>query len=289
MRGRSLLAGVTLAIAGILVLAASGHSDSVDAGRQVQQTVQGQTTTVSSLAAPVSPSPQTSESASLPGTPTLVSPTPESASRSGDTTQSPSVATTQPVQRSTRAKVNPLQAVPAPADTSSLRVYIKTKQGTVLPSPSPTSCAAPVQIGVMDVPSYAMVTPPEPAGHNWCDTSVRIKASAYPSSPSTGTTYVYGHACAHHVCPFTDIRLLPGGGYSVQPGDQVVAETSTGVLTLRVCRVYSSPKDGPFKEPNCGGQSIDLVIIACEYEPGTTYDNGMNVVVAATLVASKKL
>jgi hypothetical protein len=186
-------------------------------------------------------------------------------------------------------KANPLQAVPAPADTSSLRLYIKTKQGAVLPSPSPTSCEAPVKVGVMDVPSYVTVTPPEPAGHNWCDTSVRIKASAYPSSPSTGTTYVYGHACAHHPCPFTDIRLLPGGGYSVQPGDQVVEETPTGILILRVCQVYSSPKDGPFVEPNCGKQTIDLVIIACEYEPGTTYDNGKNVVVAATLEASKKL
>jgi hypothetical protein len=151
------------------------------------------------------------------------------------------------------------------------------------------SCKAPVKIGVMDVPSYVTVTPPEPEGQDWCDTSVRIQASAYPSSPSTGTTYVYGHACAHHICPFTDVRLLPGGGYSVQPGDQVVEETPTGILTLRVCQVYSSPKDGPFVEPDCGKQTIDLVIIACEYEPGTTYDNGKNVVVAATLVASKKL
>jgi hypothetical protein len=122
-----------------------------------------------------------------------------------------------------------------------------------------------------------------PAGCDWTDTSRWVRNAAYPSAPPAGVTYVYGHACRVHVCPFTPVRQT-ATGYTVRPGDTVTIDTGAALLTYRVCAVAASPKDGPARQPACTGR-VDLDIVTCQYDArGASTEN---IVIAATLAAGK--
>ncbi len=144
--------------------------------------------------------------------------------------------------------------------------------------------STPAAIHPLTVPAGATsISIPEPwSQQDWMNTSAWIAQSAFPANPSTGTTYVYGHACDHYRCPFTQVAKRDSGGYTVAPGDLVSVGLSTGTLSERVCAVGSSSKSAArLSVPDCGVASIDLVIVTCQRD-----DDGsstQNIVVAATL------
>lgn len=165
-----------------------------------------------------------------------------------------------------------------------MSLYIRSSKVGVIPA---KPALAPAPVGAMDAQSNQLTVPPEPAGQDWSRTTVRIRQAAYPAYPSTGTTYVYGHACHHHICPFTAIQHLPGGGYTVNPGDQVVIGTPTGILTYQVSRVASVQKHDAGPLPQWASDSTvpnRVVIVTCEYEQGDTSND--NIVIVATLISA---
>lgn len=119
-----------------------------------------------------------------------------------------------------------------------------------------------------------------PVGCDWTDTSVWIENAAYPRSPPSGTTYIYGHACLYHICPFSAVKQTSDGLYTVGPGDSIMITTRAGTLAYLVCAVAASPKAGPAQQPVCNG-GVDLDIITCRFDTsGTSLDN---IIIAATL------
>lgn len=122
------------------------------------------------------------------------------------------------------------------------------------------------------------VDPPHATAQEWA-TAVFVENAAYPASPSTGTTYVYGHACRTHVCPFT-------GLYRVTAGDAVRVEVVGGVLTYRVERTGRSPRSAAFLPDWARDSRVRnrIVLVTCAYDAdGSSSDN---LVVTASLVAA---
>jgi sortase (surface protein transpeptidase) len=117
------------------------------------------------------------------------------------------------------------------------------------------------------------IDPPHETAQEWL-TAVWLTQSAYPSAPSTGTSYVYGHACHYHVCSFTALR-------NVRVGDPMTVTVPSRKLTYRVCAIGRSPKSGNLQVPRCANGLPDLVLVTCEYEQGDTSTS--NLVVAANL------
>lgn len=256
MRGSTSLAlGVAGAVA-VFLVAASCLPNSNSSGEQTQPTA-----SPSNYIAPVSSLPP-----AVPGN----SATP------GSSLPNPSVQSSAPT----------LEYVPVPTDTSSLWLQLESKQVGIIPA---KPAKAPEAVGVLDVPSNTEVVPPEPSGHNWSGTSIRVKASAYPSYPSSGTTYVYGHACQHHICPFSAIQRKPGGSYTVARGDTITIRTPSGVLTYRVTRVGSSSKSYNSLPAWANDSTVPnrVVVVTCEYESGGQSAN--NIVVVAKLVAAERM
>lgn len=110
---------------------------------------------------------------------------------------------------------------------------------------------------------------------------VRYQPLVEPSSSSSGTTYIVGHACNYHVCPFSNL-------YQASVGDTITVTTSSGTITYQISAVTTIPKDG-------GGQFVAgsvtdptipnrIVLETCSYETdGASIDNLM---VAADLVTA---
>jgi len=202
-----------------------------------------------------------------------------------DSSPTMATSTVDPSGSSTSQPVMPSQTpmseiVPAPASANSFTIQLRSSQVGLIP-------ALPAPVLGADVPSHTTYTPPELPGTDWSTTSRWPQASAFPAAPSSGTAFVFGHACVHHTCPFTNVQLRPDGSYTVRASDHVIITTPTGVLTYRVCAVGKSPKYGvdTLEIPTCSSHR-DLVIATCEYEPGNA--SLYNIVVAATLVASKR-
>lgn len=275
MRGSTSLAlGVAGAVA-VFLVAASCLPNSNSSGEQAQPTA-----SPSNYIAPVSSLPPAVSS--NPATP-------------GSSLPTPSVQSSAPT----------LEYVPVPTDTSSLWLQLESKQVGIIPA---NPAKAPEAVGVMKVASNTVVKPPEylgcpwtsssqmqhagssdPAGCNWSDTSIRVAASAYPSYPSNGTTYVYGHACQHHICPFSAIQRKAAGGYTVARGDTITIRTPSGVLTYRVTRVGSSSKNHNSLPAWANDSTVPnrVVVVTCEYESGGQSAN--NIVVVAKLVAAERM
>jgi hypothetical protein len=88
--------------------------------------------------------------------------------------------------------------------------------------------------------------------------------STRPHSPSRGTTLIYGHACLHHVCPFTDL-------HAAQPGDEIVLGTPRGQFTYTVEAVRHQPKAGM---GNYSFGNYDIGLITCVLpDEGSIDDN----------------
>jgi hypothetical protein len=275
-----------LGVAGVAVavLAVAIHSDSVTGASGSRQQVAHQ-----------SPSQYAAAPASLAP---LVTPIPEPSK--GDTSSSKKTVRSAPK----------VETVPVPTDTSLLTISIRTKRvGTIPAQPA----NAPEVVHAAAATQGRLFTPPEPKGCPWvsphqvrdgevpdgCDwsgTSLWLTQMStqdgkllgtwpYPTSPSTGTSYVYGHSCNRRICPFSAIKWNLDGSYTVTGGDQVVVGTPTGTLTYTVCAVGLSIKaSGSIRLPSgCGARHIDLVVITCD-----EVVLGRNIVVATTLTAARR-
>ena len=121
------------------------------------------------------------------------------------------------------------------------------------------------------------IDPPHGSARQW-DTAAWIEQSAYPAEPASGPSYIYGHACHYHLCPFTRLR-------DVRVGDAVTVQSSASPISYRVCSVGVSSKAGNLVVPPCAS-STDLVLVTCQFERGDTSTS--NLVVVATVIETPK-
>jgi len=152
-------------------------------------------------------------------------------------------------------------------DTDSFVLLIRTKEGDL------TANVAPISVG-----SNEVVDPPHSTAQEW-NTAVWVRQSAYPSASSAGTSYVYGHACHYHVCPFTNLK-------EARVGEDVVVRTPSRTLTYRIDRIGLSPKSA-VSLPRWASDSTvanQLVLVTCAFEQGDTSTN--NLVVDAHLITA---
>lgn len=139
----------------------------------------------------------------------------------------------------------------------------------------------PARVAPISVASHQVVDPPHNTPQGW-DTAAWVVQAGYPAAPSTGTTYVYGHACHHHICPFTNLK-------DAAVGDPVVVTTPSRVLSYRIDRIGSSPRSASSLPPWASDSTVKnrIVLVTCEYESGDTSIN--NIVVVANLVSARKV
>jgi LPXTG-site transpeptidase (sortase) family protein len=133
------------------------------------------------------------------------------------------------------------------------------------------------KVAAISVASNQPVDPPHATAEQW-NTAVWVKQSSFPSASSTGTSYVYGHACHYHVCSFTRLK-------DVGVGDQVTVTTPAHTLSYRVQQVGLSPKSAN-SLPSWASRSTvpnRLVLVTCAFEQGDTSTD--NLVVVAQLQA----
>lgn len=131
------------------------------------------------------------------------------------------------------------------------------------------------KVAPISVASREPVDPPHSTAEEW-NTAVWVEQSTPPSSPAAGTTYVYGHACHYHVCPFTDLK-------DAVVGDQISAITSAGSATYTIGRIGLSPKDADSLPSWASDSTVPnrIVLVTCAYEQGDTSTS--NIVVVASL------
>lgn len=131
------------------------------------------------------------------------------------------------------------------------------------------------QVDSISVASNQPVDPPHSTAKQW-DTAVWVKESTYPSGASIGTSYVYGHACHHHVCPFTRLK-------DAAVGDQVTVQTATQTLRYVIRRSGLSPRTANSLPSWAADSTVPnrLVLVTCAFEKGDTSRD--NIVVVAQL------
>jgi LPXTG-site transpeptidase (sortase) family protein len=167
----------------------------------------------------------------------------------------------------TTARPTTTGPVPRPQPAGIFSLVVKTNQGDL-----------PAAVAPLSVASHQPVDPPHASAKQW-DTAAWIVQSAYPASPSSGTTYVYGHACHYHVCPFTNLK-------QARVGDSIVVTTPTGVLRYSVNRIGRSPKSANSLPAWASDSTVAnrLVLVTCEFEQGDTSTN--NIIVVARLTSA---
>jgi LPXTG-site transpeptidase (sortase) family protein len=128
---------------------------------------------------------------------------------------------------------------------------VHTRSGTITANVDPISVA-----------SNQPVDPPQ-----W-DTAVWVRQSSYPSAASNGTSYIYGHACHHHVCPFTRLS-------NTHAGDTINLTTATGTLTYLIKQTGLSPKDTSSLPSWASDSTVPrrIVLVTCAYEQGDISTN----------------
>jgi LPXTG-site transpeptidase (sortase) family protein len=132
-------------------------------------------------------------------------------------------------------------------------------------------------VAALSVASGQPVDPPHDTAEEW-RTAAWVVEAAYPAVPSSGTTYIYGHACHHHVCSFTELK-------DSRVGDTMVVTTPAGVLTYRIDRIGTSPKDAASLPGWASDSTVKdrLVLVTCEFEQGDV--STTNLIVSARRVA----
>jgi LPXTG-site transpeptidase (sortase) family protein len=158
----------------------------------------------------------------------------------------------------------PNEAAPAPSADGGFSLVVKTQSGDISANVSSISVA-----------SNEPVDPPHNTAEQW-NTAAWVKQSSYPSAPSDGTSYVYGHACHYHVCPFTRLK-------DANVGDQVTITTASRTLRYRIEKIGLSPKTATSLPSWAADSSVPnrLVLVTCAYEQGDTSRD--NIVVVAQL------
>jgi hypothetical protein len=157
--------------------------------------------------------------------------------------------------------------VPRPPHAGTFSLVVRTSRGDL-----------PAAVAPISVSSHQPVDPPNHTPKQW-NTAAWVIQAAYPSAPSTGTTYVYGHACHHHVCPFTKLK-------DATVGDPIVVTTPAGVLNYQINRIGLSPRSARSLPAWASDSTITnrIVLVTCQYEQGDISIN--NIVVAATLTSA---
>jgi hypothetical protein len=143
-------------------------------------------------------------------------------------------------------------------------LVVKTRSGEI---------SAKVQS--ISVASNQPVDPPHDTAAQW-NTPVWVEESAFPSAHSDGTSYVYGHACHYHLCPFTTLK-------DARIRELVEDTVPSGVLTYRIEWTGLSPKAASSLPPWASDSTVAnrLVLVTCAYEQGDSSTN--NIVVTARL------
>jgi hypothetical protein len=133
-------------------------------------------------------------------------------------------------------------------------------------------------VSPISVASNEPVDPPHYTAAQW-NTAVWVRQSSYPSAPSAGTSYVYGHACHYHVCSFTNLK-------DAGLGDTVTVTTAASTLVYRIGRIGLSPRAAISLPLWASDSSVPnrLILVTCAYEQGDTSTD--NLVVVAYLQRS---
>src|SRR6476620_11329715 len=194
---------------------------------------------------PVPPKPGTRSSSV--SSPPIATP---SATSRRSTAGASSVRSSNP-SRASASQVRPVREVPPPAQAVSFSVAVTTRSGPISANVVPIS-----------VSSNEPVDPPHSTAAEW-NTAVWVKQSAYPLAHSTGTSYIYGHACHYHQCPFTQIK-------DARLGDLVRVTLPTGVLTYQIERTGLSPKTASALPAWASDSTVRnrVVLITCAFEQG---------------------
>ena len=178
-------------------------------------------------------------------------------------------APSKPVQR-TASSAKPARTTASPnhsppqtfADGFSL--VVQTQSGDVS-----------ANVDSISVASNEPVDPPHNTAEQW-NTAVWVRQSSYPSASSNGTSYVYGHACHHHVCSFTRLK-------NAHVGDHVIVTTAAGRLIYRIEKIGLSRKSARSLPSWASDSTVPnrLVLVTCAYEQGDTSNE--NIVVVSQL------
>lgn len=192
----------------------------------------------------------------------------------------------------------PLWEVSAPVTALAPTPIAQTSQAGATETPTETKVAPPAVVPAA-LPQYLAVLQPDGTqllatsqqigtihvgttnGH-WdsIDPSVWNQAvywdtSALPGTDSAGTTYVYGHACKHHTCPFTALGLLNPDQLKQLIGGKIVVHTSRGTLTYTIDTVGALPKSGSktLSTVDTSKPGNRFRIVLCEYDGFESLNN----------------
>jgi LPXTG-site transpeptidase (sortase) family protein len=157
-----------------------------------------------------------------------------------------------------------ISVMPSPAMSGMFSLVVRTRSDNITAS-----------VASISVASNEPVDPPHQTAAQW-NTAVWVEQSSYPSLRSKGTSYVYGHACHHHLCPFTKLK-------GARVGDQVNVMTSSDTLTYRIKQIGISPRSAS-SLPSWASDSTEpnrIVLVTCAYEYEDISTN--NIVVVAYL------
>jgi LPXTG-site transpeptidase (sortase) family protein len=127
----------------------------------------------------------------------------------------------------------------------------------------------------ISVDSNETVDPPHSTAKEW-KTAAWVQQSTFPTDGKDGTSYVYGHACHHHVCSFTTLK-------NARVGDKVTVDTISGQLSYVVSKVGFSAKTAKSLPSWASDSTVPnrLVLVTCAFEQGDTSTE--NIVVVAKL------
>jgi hypothetical protein len=100
------------------------------------------------------------------------------------------------------------------------------------------------------------------------DQVVYWDTSALPGTDSDGTTYVYGHACKHHTCPFTALGLMSPSELRQLLGGKIVVRTSRGTLTYTIDTIGALSKTGnhTLSTVSTAKSGNRFGIVLCQYD-----------------------
>jgi len=194
-------------------------------------------------------------------------------------------ATPQSGTSSRTSPVRPATVLPEPAATHEPSTKPAPPSTKLAPPPSADAVFSLVvttqsggiaaNVDSISVASNEPVDAPHNTAEQW-NTAVWVKQSSYPSAASNGTSYVYGHACHHHVCSFTGLK-------DAQVGDQVTVTTAAARLTYRIVRIGLSPKTASSLPSWASDSTVPnrVVLVTCAFEQGDTSTD--NIVVVAQL------
>ncbi len=172
-----------------------------------------------------------------------------------------------------------------PARPSTATTPSATARATAPVSPSPhgdfslvvKTAAGDVSANVnsISVASHEPVDIPHKTAKQW-NTAAWVRQSSYPSVPSEGTTYIYGHACHHHLCAFTKLK-------DADVGNQVTITTASGTLNYRIRKIGLSPKAANSLPTWAADSTVPdrVVLVTCGFEQGDT--SRQNLVLVAQL------